>query len=147
MDGMGNAPQAKPTIAECQRAVCARKGLTLAEMKSPSRKRDWTLPRQVAMALARELTGKSWTQLGLAFGRDHTTVIYAARKINRLLPVNPRLEIAMERYREAVAVEVAKRTYEPIPVPAAAGDPGQSLHWSSRNKRPRFSHRGEWVSL
>jgi chromosomal replication initiator protein len=54
-------------------------------MVSKRRSRSVARPRQVAMALAKELTNHSLPEIGEAFGgRDHTTVLHACRKIKEL---------------------------------------------------------------
>ena len=62
--------------------VAAAFGVDEAELLGPSRLRNILRPRQVAMYLARELTGLSRARIGAAFGgRDHTTVLHACRKV------------------------------------------------------------------
>jgi chromosomal replication initiator protein len=51
------------------------------EILGPSRQRLVLTARQVAMTLVRELAGLSLPQIGAAFGRDHTTVLHAVRKV------------------------------------------------------------------
>ncbi len=61
-------------------------GLSIDELTGPSRGRHLVLARQIAMYLCRELTDLSLPKIGAQFGnRDHTTVMYADRKINQLL--------------------------------------------------------------
>jgi chromosomal replication initiator protein len=61
-------------------------GLSIEELTGPSRGRHLVLARQIAMYLCRELTSLSLPKIGAQFGnRDHTTVMYADRKINQLL--------------------------------------------------------------
>jgi chromosomal replication initiator protein len=61
-------------------------GLTIEELTGPSRGRHLVMARQIAMYLCRELTPLSLPKIGAEFGnRDHTTVMYADRKINTLL--------------------------------------------------------------
>lgn len=61
-------------------------GLDIAELTGPSRGRHLVIARQIAMYLCRELTNLSLPKIGAQFGnRDHTTVMYAERKINQLL--------------------------------------------------------------
>ncbi len=61
-------------------------GLTIEELTGPSRGRHLVMARQIAMYLCRELTALSLPKIGAQFGnRDHTTVMYADRKINTLL--------------------------------------------------------------
>ncbi len=61
-------------------------GLSIDELTGPSRGRHLVMARQIAMYLCRELTNLSLPKIGAQFGgRDHTTVMYADRKINQLL--------------------------------------------------------------
>jgi chromosomal replication initiator protein len=61
-------------------------GLAIEELTGPSRGRHLVMARQIAMYLCRELTSLSLPKIGAQFGnRDHTTVMYADRKINQLL--------------------------------------------------------------
>ena len=61
-------------------------GLSIEELTGPSRGRHLVMARQIAMYLCRELTSLSLPKIGAQFGnRDHTTVMYADRKINQLL--------------------------------------------------------------
>ncbi len=61
-------------------------GLNIDELTGPSRGRHLVMARQIAMYLCRELTPLSLPKIGAQFGnRDHTTVMYADRKINQLM--------------------------------------------------------------
>ncbi|WP_101522946.1 chromosomal replication initiator protein DnaA [Nocardioides houyundeii] len=60
-------------------------GVSIDDLTGPSRGRHLVLARQISMYLCRELTSMSLPQIGKEFGRDHTTVMYADRKINQLL--------------------------------------------------------------
>ena len=73
------------TIENIQKTVAEYYKIRLAEMLSKRRSRSIARPRQVAMALARELTNHSLPEIGDAFGgRDHTTVIHACERIRNL---------------------------------------------------------------
>jgi len=64
--------------------------IKVADLMSKRRNRSVARPRQVAMALAKELTQHSLPEIGDAFGgRDHTTVLHACRKIKELRDTNP----------------------------------------------------------
>ena len=66
-------------------------GLPIEEITGPSRGRHLVMARQIAMYLCRELTDLSLPKIGAQFGnRDHTTVMYADRKINQLARRAPR---------------------------------------------------------
>jgi chromosomal replication initiator protein len=70
------------SIENIQRTVADYYKIKVAEMYSKKRSRNVARPRQVAMALAKELTQLSLPDIGEAFGgRDHTTVLHACRKI------------------------------------------------------------------
>ena len=64
--------------------------IKVADLMSKRRNRSVARPRQVAMAMAKELTHHSLPEIGDAFGgRDHTTVLHACRKIRELRDVSP----------------------------------------------------------
>jgi len=63
--------------------------IKMNDLLSKRRSRSVARPRQVAMALAKELTNHSLPEIGEAFGgRDHTTVLHACRKIKELQEEN-----------------------------------------------------------
>jgi chromosomal replication initiator protein len=70
------------SIENIQRTVADFYKIKVSEMYSKKRSRNVARPRQVAMALAKELTQLSLPDIGEAFGgRDHTTVLHACRKV------------------------------------------------------------------
>ena len=73
------------TIENIQKTVADYYKLRVSELLSERRSRSVARPRQVAMALAKELTSHSLPEIGEAFGgRDHTTVLHACRRIKEL---------------------------------------------------------------
>ncbi|MFW6258995.1 MAG: helix-turn-helix domain-containing protein, partial [Halochromatium sp.] len=73
------------SIENIQKAVAAHYKIRVSDLLSSSRSRSVARPRQVAMTLAKELTKHSLPEIGKAFGgRDHSTVIHAARKVTEL---------------------------------------------------------------
>ena len=72
------------TIDNIKRTVAAYYNIRVADLNSPRRTRSLARPRQVAMALAKELTQHSLPEIGESFGKDHTTVLHACRKIAEL---------------------------------------------------------------
>ena len=73
------------TIENIQRTVSEYFKIRINDLTSRRRSRSVTRPRHFAMALAKELTKHSLPEIGAAFGgRDHTTVLYACRKIAKL---------------------------------------------------------------
>jgi chromosomal replication initiator protein len=80
------------TIDNIQKTVAQYYKLKVDDLLSERRSRSITRPRQMAMALAKELTNHSLPEIGKAFGgRDHTTVIHACRKIAELRESDGRL--------------------------------------------------------
>jgi len=72
-------------IDNIQKMVADYYNIRIGDMHSKRRTRSVARPRQVAMALAKELTNHSLPEIGDAFGgRDHTTVLHACRKIEEL---------------------------------------------------------------
>lgn len=80
------------TIENIQKTVCEYYKIRMAELLSKRRPRSIARPRQMAMALCKELTQHSLPEIGDAFGgRDHTTVLHACRKIDELCETDGRL--------------------------------------------------------
>lgn len=78
------------TIETIQREVAAYFDVKLHDLKGPKRHRGISHPRMVAMYLARKLTPMSYPEIGNRFGgKDHSTVISAVRKIERLVGEDP----------------------------------------------------------
>jgi chromosomal replication initiator protein len=80
------------TIENIQKAVAHYFRCPVSDLLSESRSRSIARPRQVAMALAKELTSHSLPEIGEAFGgRDHTTVLHACRRIKELRQTERRI--------------------------------------------------------
>ncbi|MDX1588205.1 MAG: chromosomal replication initiator protein DnaA [Oleiphilaceae bacterium] len=78
------------SIDNIQRTVAEYYKMKVADLHSKRRTRSITRPRQMAMALAKELTNHSLPEIGEAFGgRDHTTVLHACKKIVQLQETDP----------------------------------------------------------
>ncbi len=73
------------TVENIQKTVAEYYKIRIADLLSKRRSRSIARPRQVAMALAKELTSYSLPEIGDAFGgRDHTTVLHACRRVKEL---------------------------------------------------------------
>jgi chromosomal replication initiator protein len=73
------------TIENIQKTVAEYYKIKVSDILSKRRSRSIARPRQLAMALSKELTNRSLPEIGNAFGgRDHTTVLHACRKIQQL---------------------------------------------------------------
>jgi len=81
------------TLENIQKTVADYYKLRIADILSKRRSRNIARPRQVAMAIAKELTNHSLPEIGDAFGgRDHTTVLHAVRKIKELRETDHRID-------------------------------------------------------
>ena len=92
----------KITIRDVERAVCLRFQISRAELLRRSTSRAASRPRQIAMYLARELTGASFPRLGQHFDRDHSSVFYACRQTVARMAADARLATDIEGCREIV---------------------------------------------
>lgn len=73
------------TIENIQKTIAEYYNIKMADLKSKSRTRSIARPRQMAMALSKELTNHSLPEIGREFGgRDHTTVMHACKTISEL---------------------------------------------------------------
>ncbi len=80
------------TVENIQKTVAEYFKIRIADLLSKRRNRSIARPRQVAMALAKELTNHSLPEIGDAFGgRDHTTVLHACRRIKELREAERRM--------------------------------------------------------
>jgi chromosomal replication initiator protein len=99
-----------PSIGEITQAACELFGLTPDELVSASRVSRISWPRQVAMYLARELTGESLPAIGRQFGgRDHTTVLHAYRRTAKRIEQDAEARGIVENLRKDL--HVAKQTH------------------------------------
>jgi len=81
------------TINNIQKTVAEYYKIRVSDLHAKSRSRQVARPRQLAMALAKELTTHSLPEIGDAFGgRDHTTVLHACRKIQELASSDARMK-------------------------------------------------------
>ena len=88
------------TIPNIQRVVADYYNIKTSELLSKRRNRSITRPRQIAMALSKELTNHSLPEIGDAFGgRDHTTVIHACEKTKELTKESLEIEEDYKKLR------------------------------------------------
>ena len=80
------------TVDMVQKSVCDYFRIKLSDIKSARRQRIVAVPRQIGMYLSRKLTRSSFPEIGQQFGgRDHSTVIHACNKIDKLTEMDPEL--------------------------------------------------------
>jgi chromosomal replication initiator protein len=102
------------SVKEIQTAACRHFGISSEELVSAGRTARVTWPRQVAMFLARELTGESLPAIGRQFGgRDHTTVLHACRRTAERIAADEHSRDTVDTLRSTLRSEespVADRT-------------------------------------
>lgn len=82
----------KINVEDIQKKVATYYDIKIADMSSPRRLKQVTVPRQVAMYLCKQLTALSLPDIGRKFGgRDHTTVLHSVRKIEEQLELDSKL--------------------------------------------------------
>ena len=97
------AKERRISIEEIQHRVAAHYNIKAAELSSSRRAQAVVRPRHVAMYLAKQLTSRSLPEIGRKFGkRDHTTVMYAIRRIEELRPKDPALDEDVEQLRRSL---------------------------------------------
>jgi chromosomal replication initiator protein len=102
--GPPGSPQARePTVTDVQEAVCAVLHLSSDELLSTRRTPRIVRARQLAMYLARDLTGLSLSRIGSSFGRDHTTVYHAIQKVSASLEPGSDLHSDLDQAKALLA--------------------------------------------
>jgi chromosomal replication initiator protein len=108
-DSMIGLRTAASTTTEVIDAVATNYGVSHQDLTGRSRRRDISVPRQVAMYLMREETGTSLVDIGRALGgRDHTTILHGIEKIEHDLASNPELRARVTAIRETLMTGSAR---------------------------------------
>jgi chromosomal replication initiator protein len=80
----------RPSLSQIAKATAKHFGLSVADLRGPSRRRALVAARNAAMYLARNLTENSLDRIGAYFGnRDHTTVSYGCQRVEQRLQSEP----------------------------------------------------------
>jgi chromosomal replication initiator protein len=92
------------TVGAIQIAVAREWGTTVDGMRSKTRTKALTTPRQIAMYLTRDLLGMQLVEIGAAFGgRDHSTVIHSLDKVTQMISDDPTAQQRISRIRGLLA--------------------------------------------
>jgi chromosomal replication initiator protein len=104
-------PAQPPTIAEIQMTVADRFGLTVEQLISSSRTAKVNWPRQLAIQLARDLTGASLLAIGREFGgRNHATVLHACKRVSDRLKTDQQAVDDLARLRRQLSTDPDDRS-------------------------------------
>jgi chromosomal replication initiator protein len=94
-------PAGVPSVDRVQEVVARRWGVTPEGLRSKARTKTLTVPRQVAMYLARDLLSMQLVEIGQAFGgRDHSTVIHSVDKVQRQIKQDRKFRERVEFARQ-----------------------------------------------
>ncbi|MGH7604824.1 MAG: chromosomal replication initiator protein DnaA [Gemmatimonadaceae bacterium] len=99
------------SILTIQQAVAKEWGVTVDGLRSKTRTKTLTVPRQIAMYLARELLATQLVEIGNAFGgRDHSTVIHSIEKVHHVISKDLQLKTRINRIRAMLETFTPKRS-------------------------------------
>jgi chromosomal replication initiator protein len=102
-DASTEGTQPALSIPTIQQTVAREWGVTPEGLRSKTRTKTLTLPRQIAMFLARELLGTQLMEIGHAFGgRDHSTVIHSIEKITKATRSDPLFKTRVDKVRSTL---------------------------------------------
>jgi len=90
------------TMRDIEAGVAARYKISIATLHGPQRTRSIAYPRMVAMYLMREMTANSLPRIGRYFGRDHTTVLHAERRIAEFVKYSPVFASVVQECRNII---------------------------------------------
>jgi chromosomal replication initiator protein len=89
------------SVEEIVKKVSSHFNIKISDIKSPKRLKAVVLPRQIAMYLSRQLTSSSYPEIGERFGgKDHSTIIHAIRKIEKLREEDFQLSSTIENLKK-----------------------------------------------
>jgi chromosomal replication initiator protein len=96
--------RSQPSVAAITKVVAKYYGVKPAKLSSPARSQQVSLARGIAIYLGRQLTDQSLQSLGKHFGnRDHSTVLYSYRKLEKQLETDLELRTAISKLRSLLA--------------------------------------------
>jgi chromosomal replication initiator protein len=88
------------SVEEILKRVSSHFNIKISDIKSAKRLKAVVLPRQIAMYLSRQLTSSSYPEIGERFGgKDHSTIIHAIRKIDKLMEEDFQLRSTIENLK------------------------------------------------
>jgi hypothetical protein len=93
------------TIRQVQDACCKYFEITRDQILQPYKVAKFAKPRQIAMFLCRDMTGKSLEEIGRHFYRDHTTILHGYRAV---------IKLRQEDYWDAAIAEIKQDLLDPV---------------------------------
>jgi len=91
------------TVDEIIKTVAGKFSIKINDIKSDKKNKNFVLPRQIAMYLARKLTNDSFPDIGAKIGgKDHSTVIYANNKIRKIMEEDVKIKNTIEELENII---------------------------------------------
>jgi len=106
LPNIGERDKPVVTVEMIQKQVASHHSLKLSDLKSRNNTQAIVLPRQIAMYLARTLTGASYPEIARKFGKHYSTVIYAYDKIEQERGKQPRLNALIDSLVKSIKKSV-----------------------------------------
>lgn len=104
------APAVRPRVQDIQEVVAGAYGVTVTEIRGACRQQKYAVPRQIAAHLCRDMTTNSYPAIGRLFGdRDHTTILFAHRKIAAQSKTDPKFNAKLTHLRKLILQRAASR--------------------------------------
>jgi chromosomal replication initiator protein len=98
----------RPKVTDIQRIVAAYFNVSLDKMLGKSHEPFYAHPRQIAVYIARKVGRHSYPRLGIMFDRDHTTMVYAVREVERRMVDDENLERDIKTLLKSITRAVEK---------------------------------------
>ena len=93
------------TVEEIQKTVANYFNTKISDIKSSKRHKSLVLPRQISMYITRKLTDLSYPEIGANFGgKDHSTIIYAIKKIEKLIDKDVHIKVTIDKLMSTIEV-------------------------------------------
>lgn len=105
-DRLPDAKRIYLTIEGIQDFIASYFSIKKSDLLGTKRNKQFVVPRQIAMYLCRELINESFPQIGVAFGKDHTTILHAYTKVTKELEKDPALKDTVEDIKEKIRTSV-----------------------------------------
>jgi len=141
----------KPRIGDILRVVAAQSGITLDELRGPSRRRPYAYPRFLAYYLCNKMTDASLPKIGRETHRHHTSVLYGVRSYPAKRLKSERLaaleSLCVEEIKQITEARAALPTPVFIELEPETTAPQTRLVWMSSAKTPNRSANGQWVEI
>ncbi len=90
------------TLSEIGQGVAQHFGVTPRDLLSSCRRREYVRPRQVAFFVSRQLTNRSFPEIGRHYGKDHTTVMHGCDQVRRRCATDPTFKAEVETIQRSI---------------------------------------------